>query len=265
MVFCTLTPVVLGRGLIEPTARPQLSLRDFTRVNRIDLVDMSTCCDEIKQHAPMGRVTKLNFTTAVRPVWEAQGNKLDSDPSNKSPAARRRNRHKPLSGAAKAKPTSTMSKPISAANAAKVEAKFNNVKREFSAQNYSRLQRVLYHRKGKAPTVATLIDIRSDAKSKGCKPKELFAWSEWAMSDANSNETDVSLNICETRSASLERLTTPEIFDLQDRVVRENKLRLQATVSWISLTILQRIIDYLYVSVCSTLLYSLSIEQHRVH
>jgi hypothetical protein len=140
MVFYTLTPVVLGHGLIEPTVRPQLSLKDFTRVSRIDLVDMSTCCDEIKQHVLMGRVTKLNFTAAVRPVWEAQGNKLDSDPSNKSPAARRHNRDKTLSGAANAKRTSTMTKPISAVNAARVESKFNNMKREFSAQKYSRIQ-----------------------------------------------------------------------------------------------------------------------------
>jgi hypothetical protein len=108
--------------------------------SRIDLVDMSTCCDEIKQHVFMGRVTKLNFTAAVRPVREAQGNKLDSDPSNKSPTARRRNRDKTLSGAANAKRTSTMTKPISAVNAARVESKFNNMKREFSAQKYSRIQ-----------------------------------------------------------------------------------------------------------------------------
>jgi hypothetical protein len=140
MVFYTFIPVVLGHGLIEPTARLQLSLKDFTRVFRIELVDISTCCDEIKQHVLMGRVTKLNFTAAVRPVREAQGNKLDSDPGNKSPAARRRNRDKTLPGAANAKRTSTMTKPISAVNAARVESKFNNMKREFSAQNYSRIQ-----------------------------------------------------------------------------------------------------------------------------
>jgi hypothetical protein len=113
--------------------------------------------------------------------------------------------------------------------------------------------------------VAKLIEIRSDAKRKGCKPKELFAWAEWAMAGASSNETDMLLNICETRSASLGGHKFLEKWDNHDRVVRENKLRLQATVSCISLMILQQVINYLYVSVYSTLLYSLSIEQYRVH
>jgi hypothetical protein len=52
------------------------------------MIDLTTCNTAIKANTSTGFVSKLSFTAATRPVWEAKGNQLPAQDTNSSAAMR---------------------------------------------------------------------------------------------------------------------------------------------------------------------------------
>jgi hypothetical protein len=78
------------------------------------MIDLTTCNTAIKANTSTGFVTKLNFTVAARPVWEANGNQLPVQDTNSSAAMRRQRGAMKVTSGSNMKISKAKMKPISA-------------------------------------------------------------------------------------------------------------------------------------------------------
>jgi hypothetical protein len=78
------------------------------------------------------------------------------------------------------------------------------------------MQRVLYQRKKKAPSVEYMTSVRKDAVIKGCRPTSLYAWRDRQESDTSDNESDTTRSTKEAsvvqESTITQRAATPELW-----------------------------------------------------
>jgi hypothetical protein len=92
--------------------------------------------------------------------------------------------------------------------------------------DYIRMQRVLYQRKKKTPSVEYIASVRKDAITRGCRPTSLFAWRDWQESGTSDNESDTTKSISEAsvveESTVTQRATTPEMLAEYDAQVAKH-------------------------------------------